>query len=87
MLVERDPWLMVIGADSPTFVLYSDGLVIFRNRNASASPYLHARLSGEARDKLTRRLALDSLLDLKRSYRASELTDQPTNELHVWVGG
>ena len=28
--IETDPWLMVIGSDSPRFVLYDDGTVIYR---------------------------------------------------------
>ena len=32
VLIERDPWLMVIGSDSPTFALYSDGTLIYFNK-------------------------------------------------------
>ena len=80
VLVERNPWLMVIGSDSPTFVLYSDGLVIFRNAESSA--YLSAHLTEVQHRKLLARIAPESLLELGESYSASECS--PSGEVEHW---
>ena len=85
VLVERNPWLMVIGSDSPSFALYSDGLVIFRD--TESPEYRSTRLSEAKRKELLAEIAPDALLQLEESYTASEWTDQPTSELHVWVDG
>jgi len=76
-LYEYDPWRMVIGSDSPTFMLYSDGQVIFWNtelkkyQNAILNPSdLEAELSGVKR-----------LTDLESEYILSGWTDQPTQVL------
>ncbi|HEX9171080.1 MAG TPA: hypothetical protein VF861_00295 [Telluria sp.] len=38
VMVETDPWLMVIGSDTPSFVLYEDGQVIYRKRSEKGTP-------------------------------------------------
>jgi hypothetical protein len=86
VLVERNPWLAVIGSDSPTFALYADGLVIFRG-NAGSGQLLSARLSSREYQNLLAQLAPESLLELRDEYSGTEVTDQPTNELYLWIGG
>jgi hypothetical protein len=85
VLIERDPWLMVLGSDSPTVALYSDGEFIVKKTDGSG--YVHSFLSIDARQTLLSKLELESLSRLENSYTVSEWTDQPTNELHLWVGG
>ncbi len=85
VLIERNPWLMVIGADSPTFALYSDGLVVFRK--ADSSQYLSVRLDDDSQKDLIRKIAPGSVAELREFYAASQWSDQPTNELHVWSDG
>jgi hypothetical protein len=89
VLLERDPWRMVIGSDSPTFVLYSDGLAIFHASEPTKSPsgYLSTRLSKIQHEALISTISPEALGDLSASYMASYSTDQPRNELHVWVNG
>lgn len=89
VLLERDPWRLVIGSDSPTFVLYSDGLAIFRASDPASSPsgYLSTRLSKVQYQALVSSISPEALVDLAASYTASLSTDQPSNELHVWVNG
>ena len=89
VLVEHDPWLTVIGSDSPTVVLYSNGFVIFRARDASSSPsgYFSTQLTTARYKKLLAEIAPGSLSDLEDSYTASLSTDQPMNKLHVWANG
>lgn len=38
VLMEFDPWKMVIGSDVPTFVLYDDGRIIYRNEYVADDP-------------------------------------------------
>ncbi|GIK67493.1 MAG: hypothetical protein BroJett018_52870 [Chloroflexota bacterium] len=38
VLMEFDPWKMVIGSDVPTFVLYDDGTIIYRNEYIADDP-------------------------------------------------
>jgi hypothetical protein len=85
VLVERNPWLMIIGSDSPTFALYADGLVIFRKPDSAE--YLSVRLDETKRRDLVTQIAAEAIAGLRESYSASEWTDQPTNELHVWATG
>jgi hypothetical protein len=89
VLLERDPWRMVVGSDSPTFVLYSDGLAIFRASNANSSPsgYLSTRLSNAEYQAFISSIAPEAMADLAASYMASSWTDQPNNELHLWLNG
>lgn len=85
VLVERNPWLMIIGSDSPTFALYADGLVIFRRPDSTE--YSSIRLDEANRRDLVAQIAPEAIATLHESYSASEWTDQPTNELHVWTAG
>ncbi len=89
VLIERDPWRMVVGSDSPTLVVYSDGLAIFRapNTSSSFSGYLSTRLSKAQYQALLSNIAPQAVLDLADSYTASFWTDQPSNEIYVWVNG
>jgi hypothetical protein len=89
VLLERDPWRMVIGSDLPTFVLYSDGPAIFRASDPSSSPsgYLSTQLSKTQYQALVSSISPEALADLAASYMASFSTDQPNNELHAWLNG
>ena len=89
VLLERDPWRTVVGSDSPTFVLYSDGLAIFRTSNASSSRsgYLSTRLSSAEYQAFISSISPKAMANLAASYMAASSTDQPNNELHVWLNG
>jgi hypothetical protein len=84
-LVERDPWLMVIGSDSPSFAMYSDGTVIYRGSDGRTLSEVH--LTAEARQSFLESLRLKELDELEATYKVSDWTDQPTNELFRWVAG
>jgi hypothetical protein len=81
-LYENDPWRMVIGSDSPTFILYSGGQVIFWN--TEQKKYQSALLdSGALKVELSETQKLNTL---KSSYELSEWTDQPTQVLTFKYG-
>jgi hypothetical protein len=85
VLYERNPWLMVVGADSPTFALYESGLVIFLRESRE---YGSVVLDEKERSDFLDSLGLDkSFYDLKENYFATRFTDQPTSVLTVWAGG
>jgi hypothetical protein len=82
VLIERNPWLMVFGSDSPTFALYDDGAVIYADPARKA--YVSARLSKAEASALLQDLALTKLVGLDANYSTSDWSDQPTNELTFW---
>src|SRR5713101_6378694 len=79
MLTEFNPWAMVVGSDSPTFVLYENGTVIYLNEHR----YVSAKLTRAEADAFVSSLGREGLTKLRDSYTISEWTDQPTNVLLV----
>jgi hypothetical protein len=69
--IETDPWAMVIGSDSPRFVLYDDGTAIYRSEEG----YRAVTLTSEARTALADKINLKGL-DRYTDY-AEGITDQP----------
>src|SRR5262245_5641909 len=82
----RNPWLMVVGSDSPTFALYSNGLVIFRKEGDSV-PFRSVQLDRSTYQGLVSQLRITPLLGLTARYETTRWTDQPENELYTWEGG
>jgi len=78
--IESDPWLSVIGSDSPSFALYDDGLTIFRDEDGFRS----IRLNVE--ELRTLRASLSDAHDpnLAGWYEAAGATDQPENTLLLY---
>jgi len=89
VLMEHNPWLMVIGSDAPSFALYDDGTAIFVRRAGDAKAVLQSvRLERDELDDFLKSLPLEELSDLQDSpYRASSATDQPTTVIHAWREG
>lgn len=46
VILQSDPWLMVIGSDTPLLAIYEDGLVVF-SRDRSQGNYLQKKLRSE----------------------------------------
>src|SRR3569833_120695 len=82
ILLERNPWMMVIGADSPSFALYEDGMVIYR----TASGFRSGTLDPRAKAALLKSLDAAGLSQEAGGYEASNSTDQPTSLL-LFYGG
>jgi hypothetical protein len=83
VLLETEPWAMVIGADSPRFALYRDGLVIYRRANE----YRSVRLNVRERDTLLADLGIDHLACFVGNYGEQAVTDQPWHHLLIGRGG
>lgn len=88
LLYKRNPWLMVIGSDSPLVAWYTDGRMIFLDHAASGrsgAVYKSVQLSEtEQAEARSRMKPLDSL---QRHYELSHATDQPTTQLVFRSGG
>jgi hypothetical protein len=90
LLYVRDPWLTVIGSDSPRFALYDNGLVIYASGKKKHEEAFLAKLLS-----LTELKELLTTLDLERrlggldgkKFSASWNVDQPKNQLRYWVNG
>jgi hypothetical protein len=80
VMLTSDPWLMVIGSDSPTFALYSDGTAIFRTKAGLRS----TKLDQTQQSDLVRVFTNPELAGLFGGYHAANATDQPNNELLVY---
>jgi len=84
VLRESNPWAMVLGADGPTFVLYKNGIVIYRENKK----YVSVKLNENEFYKLIEELKPSSdFLNLKGYYSLSKWTDQPTTRLFVNLNG
>jgi hypothetical protein len=80
VLLEPDPWAMVIGSDSPSFALYADGTLIRRKGDT----FEQSKLSeAEMRDLLSS-INPDALRPLYGGYQATYSTDQPEANLLVY---
>lgn len=78
VLIERNPWLMVIGSDSPIFALYNNGYLIYFEKGKG---YLSAKLN---KNQIKEFIPNKSFKNLKPYYSLSDWTDQPTNSIFYW---
>jgi hypothetical protein len=84
VLLEINPWLMVMGSDSPSFVLYESGIIIY-------SEIIHEKLfrkivilNQDEMKKFIEYLSIDkSIYKLKKEIISSDWTDQPTNIIYL----
>jgi hypothetical protein len=83
VLVETEPWAMVIGADSPRFALYGDGLAIYRRGNE----YRSVRLTERERETLLADLGIESLACHIGNYGDQAISDQSESNLFIGRGG
>lgn len=82
VLLEMDPWRMVIGSDSPRFALYDDGEVIYR----TADGYKSVKLNATERAALILHLNVPGIITHAKYYKADHATDQPLTSLFVFGG-
>lgn len=80
VLLERDPWGMVLGSESPRFALYSDGQVIYRTEDGFRSVRLNEPELRSIKSSLS---AAESPV-LSGEYHVVEATDQPRNSLLLY---
>jgi len=87
ILYVTDPWLDVIGSDSPVFALYDSGLIIFlRHIKENAYEYASVTLNEEEKNKLIKTFSINkSFYDLDLYYSVINASDQPNNILFIGI--
>lgn len=82
VLLERDPWAMVVGSDSPRFALYEDGTIIQRTQTG----YSKVRLTERELKQFLGQLELDAMPRFYGGYVTTDWTDQPEQALLIYRG-
>jgi len=84
VLLETNPWLMVIGSDSPSFVLYENGVLIY---SEIIDRKLFRKLiifNQTEMNEFIDYLSIDeAIYDLDNEIISSDWTDQPTNIIYL----
>jgi hypothetical protein len=84
VLTETNPWLMVAGSDTPSFVLYEKGRVIYKAFKKKHLKIYEATLTGQELRELIKSLSVtDEFYKLNDNITASDWTDQPTTILTI----
>jgi hypothetical protein len=88
VLITEDPWAMVAGADSPSFVLYDNGEVIYFDSAAVPARHRIVQLAPAELVEFEKKLVSFAPAVGRKSYlELSRWTDQPTTRLYVDVDG
>lgn len=84
-----DPWIMVVGSDTPIFALYEDGQVIQEVKGAGGdASYQWKQLTKPELEQLLRRVAACGPYPEKaRHVELSRATDMPETRIYVDLGG
>lgn len=93
VLIEQDPWLMVIGSDTPRVAVYENGDVVFAKKTGEMSyAYHHVKLTQAEVGALAETWAALAARPLTtKHFMLSAATDQPTaalyfaNATQVWA--
>jgi hypothetical protein len=84
VLFETNPWLMVIGSDSPYFVLYDSGIIIYSEIIDRKLFRKLVILNQDEMKKFIEYLSIDkSIYKLKEEIISSYGFDQPTNIIYL----
>ena len=90
VLIQTDPWLDVIGSDTPMVAIYDDGQIVYEKREkGKASTLLHKQLSQEALAEMKRKLiAFGDYWALKDYYNvAPNVFDEPETQFYLSLNG
>ncbi|MGB7622141.1 MAG: hypothetical protein WBN92_07300 [Terriglobia bacterium] len=89
ILIQTDPWRMVIDSDTPMTAIYDDGRVVYLKREKTdGSSYVSKRLTTEELGAVELKLAsFGDFSKLKRGYNlAPNVTDQPETKIYLNLG-
>lgn len=85
VLIEFNPWATVIGSDSPSFALYDNGLVVYRQADGF---YYSTMLEVPPDGDLLGQFGVGAdYMALGEYYDTVAKTDQPSIGMHVWRDG
>ncbi len=82
VVLEQNPWLSVIGSDSPTFALYDDGTIVYLREKPTTENPFQTRRTTDAKAKAKELLGFDAA-KMKSLYELSSATDQVTTV--IWT--
>lgn len=85
ILVESDPWLSVIGSDSPSFALYDNRRVIFKHITPdNKAEYRYVDLPEADYESLLSAFELnENLAELENDYDLTTSTDETTQQIYL----
>jgi hypothetical protein len=86
VLIQTDPWSMVIGSDTPMVAIYEDGQVVNLKQEKGKSPkYVHTQLSKHGLDEVKKRLlSFGNFIGIKRDYDlAPNVFDLPETKIYL----
>jgi len=86
VLIQTNPWLMVIGSDTPMTTIYEDGQVIQLKQKKDAPPqYIQTQLSEQELDKVKKKLlSFGKYIDVKQAYDlAPNVFDLPETKIYL----
>lgn len=86
VLIQTNPWLMVIGSDTPMLTIYEDGQVIYLKQEKDNPPrYVHTQLSDKEFDEVKKMLlSFGNYTDVKRGYDlAPNVFDLPETKIYL----
>lgn len=85
MLTVFDPWNMVLSSDSPAFVAYKTGQVIYRSGEADDkySGYMTVTLDEDELADLLSEISVGAIAELPDYFDLAPMTDQPTQTFTV----
>lgn len=89
VLIETDPWLNVIGSDTPVLAVYKDGQVLCKKTKRGNSLLFHTQLSRDSLEQIKKRLTtLGNYSTLKSFYQLAPLaSDMPQVQIYLSVDG
>jgi hypothetical protein len=86
VLIQTDPWLMVIGSDTPMLTIYDDGQVIYLRRGEEGTPlYVCKQLTQEELEGTKKELAAFGDFSAIKAYYnlAPNITDMPETKIYL----
>lgn len=89
VVIERGPWRMLIGGESPTFALYDDGTILYLPTNWSRDVPFRTRRVADARGLRDRLVVFrpDDVLPADKAYSVTEyVMHKPTTEIWTPTG-
>lgn len=86
IFIEQNPWLMVIGSDTPRVAIYENGDVVFVKQDGKSFTYRTTRLSPAQMQEWQARWLPVVAAGLKHNYELSGATDQPSAMIYVREG-
>jgi hypothetical protein len=82
VIIERNPWLDVIGSDSPTFALYEDGTLVYLPEKPVDGPTFLSKKIVDPQKAANAFLGFDPG-KMQREYQLTYSTDQPSTT--IWT--